>query len=237
MSTDGRIEPTGRQEAPTWIGAIAALTEEPLPASAAGAHAGAASRSSRREDFRRLALAQPAGAPRVMRAVAPVMSRLAGVEQNRERMESLGKMAAGLAHELNNPAAAAQRSAEQLADALKVISRTLGAFVESGVERVEAGGLVALQREALARAAERGALDALDVADAEEDLLERLEDARRRTAWELAEPLAVAGIDGEWLDRVAALAGPATGAAIALGRGHADGPRRSPTSCAPRPSA
>ena len=34
-------------------------------------------------------------------------------------------------------------------------------------------------------------------------------------AWRLAEPLAAAGVDGEWLDRVAELAGPATGAALA----------------------
>ena len=33
------------------------------------------------------------------------------VEQNRERLASLGTMAAGLAHELNNPAAAARRAA------------------------------------------------------------------------------------------------------------------------------
>ena len=39
--------------------------------------------------------------------------------------------------------------------------------------------------------------------------------------WRLAEPLAAAGVDREWLDRVAELAGPATDAALALARGHA----------------
>ena len=36
--------------------------------------------------------------------------------------------------------------------------------------------------------------------------------------WQLAEPLAAAGVDQAWLDRVAALAGPATDAGAALGR-------------------
>jgi signal transduction histidine kinase len=214
MTVGGRIEPSGRQEGPTWIGAVPALTEEPVPVTLRMLTPGTLVVVPA-DEFRRLALAHPAVHRRIMRAVSPLMNRLAGLEQNRERMESLGKMAAGLAHELNNPAAAAQRSAEQLADALQVISRTLAAFVESGVERAEAEGLVGLQREALARASERGALDALDVADVEEDLLERLEDLDVPRAWELAEPLAVAGLDADWLERVAALAGPATGAAIA----------------------
>ena len=50
-------------------------------------------------------------------------------------MAALGQMAAGLAHELNNPAAAARRSAGELADALDSIQATLKAFTESGVER------------------------------------------------------------------------------------------------------
>ena len=43
------------------------------------------------------------------------------VEQQRDRLASLGKLSAGLAHELNNPASAAKRAASQLGDALKKI--------------------------------------------------------------------------------------------------------------------
>ena len=64
--------------------------------------------------------------------------RITSIEQNRERLESLGTMAAGLAHELNNPAAAARRASSELADALEVLGSTIGMFVESGVERSEA---------------------------------------------------------------------------------------------------
>jgi signal transduction histidine kinase len=210
---EGRTEPVGRQMAPTWVGAIAVLTRGPLGVRLAAsvpcevAHIPA-------DDFRRLTLAHPAVHERVMRQMQPVMSRLAGAEQNRERLESLGTMAAGLAHELNNPAAAVKRAAADLADALDVIGATLGEFVEAGVERADAERLVELQREALARAEGNEELDSIDAADAEDAMLERLEACGVDEAWRLAEPLAVAGVDEAWLTQVHDLAGPATGAAL-----------------------
>jgi signal transduction histidine kinase len=123
-------------------------------------------------------------------------------------------MAAGLAHELNNPAAAAQRAASDLADALDVIGSTMGRFVESGIERDVAGRLIELQQEALERAAAQTPLEALDAADAEDEMLDRLEQCEVPDAWRLAEPLAGAGLDADWLSRLAELAGPAKVAAI-----------------------
>ncbi len=208
-----RSEPAGRQLAPTWMGAIAVLTGKSLGVrmQALGdcrlAVVGPA-------DFRRLAFAQPAIHRRVMEQVAPVTGRVSAIEANRERLASLGTMAAGLAHELNNPAAAARRAAAQMTEALEAIGATLGAFVEAGIEREDAARLVELQREAVARASSASALEALDAADAEEEVLARLEALEVAEPWRLAEPLAAAGVDQQWLDRVAALAGPATGAAL-----------------------
>jgi signal transduction histidine kinase len=208
-----RLEPVGRQHAPTWMYAIAVLVGRPTEVTMA-AETDCRFALIRAEDFRRLALAQPAVHQRVMRQVAPVVGRLTQIEQNRERLASLGTMAAGLAHELNNPASAARRAASELAEALEVVSATIGRFVESGIERAEAEQLVALHREALAGAAGRTPLDALGAADAEEELLGRLEELGVPEPWRLAEPLAAAGVDDAWLARVAALAGPATEAAV-----------------------
>ena len=213
MINRGRAEPVGRQQAPTWMGAIAALTGNPLPVRMQAATECRVALIGN-EEFRRLALAQPPVHQRVMHQVAPVMSRVTEMEQNRERLASLGTMAAGLAHELNNPASAAQRAAAQMAEALDVLSSTVRRFVEAGLEREDAERLLALHQEALERAQSRTSLDALDAADAEDELLERLDELGVPQAWELTEPLAGAGLDREWLDRVASVAGPATDAAV-----------------------
>jgi signal transduction histidine kinase len=209
-----RKEPVGRQRAPTWMGAIAVLTGGPL---GVRMKAETPCRVALIEsaEFRRLAFAQPEVHQRVMQQVAPVMSRITGMEQNRERLTSLGTMAAGLAHELNNPAAAARRAAAQMEEALETIASTIGRFVAAGIERAEAECLVELQEEAIIGAERRTALDGLDAADAEEELMARLEELEVSEPWRLAEPLAAAGVDRAWLDRVAALAGTATDAAVA----------------------
>jgi signal transduction histidine kinase len=214
LVSPGGAEPVDRQRAPTWIGATAAVTGGPMPVRIRAARACRYALIPS-EDFLRLALAQPAVHQKVMQAVRPVITRMSGLAQNRERLTALGTMAAGLAHELNNPAAAAQRAASQLCEAIEVVATALGTFVEAGIERPEAALLVALQREAAARAGERGPLDALDAADAEDELLARMEALNVPDAWRFAEPLAAAGVDGDWLGRVAAAAGPATGAALA----------------------
>jgi signal transduction histidine kinase len=208
-----RLEPSGHQTAPTWIGAVAALIETPLDVrmiavtQVRGALIPAA-------EFRRLALAHPSVHRRIMRQVRPLMSRITAIEQNRERLASLGTMAAGLAHELNNPAAAARRSAGQLGEALNVMDSTLRAFVDAGLERDGAARIADLREVALSQASERSALSALDAADAEDEMRERLEAIGIPDAWRLAEPLSIAGVDDHWLAQLQAAAGPATPAAL-----------------------
>jgi signal transduction histidine kinase len=214
LMVDGdRTEPVGLQHGPTWIGAIAVVTEGTF-----GVRMRAETRCRvalfEADDFRRMAFAQPAVHRRVMQQVAPVMSRVQAMEQNRERLASLGTMAAGLAHELNNPAAAARRAAADMVEAIETVGRTLDRFVAAGIEREEAAQLLELHHEAIAGAEGRTALSALDAADAEDELLDRIEDLGVPEPWRLSEPLAAAGVDADWLERVAALAGPATDAAL-----------------------
>lgn len=206
-------EMIGRMEAPGFMGAVAALTGTAVDARIVAASDGRVGTIGR-EDFTRLTLAHPGVHARIMELVGPVTRTLAGIEGRRERLTSLGTMAAGLAHELNNPAAAARRAAAQMAEAVDVVTGAIAEFVNAGVTRERAGLLVALQQEALRGAATQDVHDALAAADAEDELLERLEDLGVPEPWELVEPLVAAGLDAAWVDRVAEAAEDATGAAL-----------------------
>jgi signal transduction histidine kinase len=210
----GRLEPVTRQVAPTWMGAITALTETGF-AGEMRAVTDVRMAVIGPEDFTELALSQRSVHRRVMRAVRTVSTRWAVREQNRERLASLGTMAAGLAHELNNPATAARRAAADLAEALDVLASTIGVFAESGIEREQAQELVMLQREAIERGASKSSLAALEAADAEDALLDSLDRLGVAEPWRVTEPLAAAGVDAAWLDRLAEAAGSASSAAVA----------------------
>ena len=210
----GRLEPVTRQVAPTWMGAVTAMTETGF-AGEMRSITNVRMAVIAPEDFTALAMTQRPVHRRVMRAMRTVSTRTAAREQNRERLASLGTMAAGLAHELGNPAAAARRAAADLAEALDVLASTIGRFVESGIEREQAAELVAMQQDAIERAAAQGSLSALDASDAEDALLDTLAELEVPEPWRVAEPLAAAGIDAPWLTLLARTAGPATSAAVA----------------------
>jgi signal transduction histidine kinase len=211
--SDGRSEPVTHMAAPTWIGAVAALTGSPIavrvlattPVRLAVVDSTA---------FVDLCFEKRVVFQRVMAVVRPVLGRITAVEQNRERLASLGTMAAGLAHELNNPAAAAKSAASELVKVLDVLGSTIGIFVESGIEREDAARLVAMKARALERAEAEAELSALDAADAEDALADVLTEAGVADGYRIAEPLVRAGVDEAFVEEAAALAGPATSAAL-----------------------
>jgi signal transduction histidine kinase len=200
---DGQEQQENRHTAPTWVGAILAISDVEAQVTLKAAERSRVARIAP-DPFRRLLMETPEAFNRVMRVFRPVLARIEGATLQREKLAALGQMSAGLAHELNNPASAAKRSAAALADALDVLDGSIAAFVEAGIERTEAEEFVRLKSEALERAQAAPALDGLAAADAEDTLGEWLEDHAVPDAWQLAEPLATAGLDVAWLERVAA---------------------------------
>src|SRR5213079_2862706 len=113
VSNRGSEERVNDQVAPTWIGAIPTLLEDQNPISLR-ARTDVRFAIVATKQFVELVLSDRSVFRRVMAQVRPVIGRITQREQNRERLASLGTMAAGLAHELNNPASAARRAAAHL---------------------------------------------------------------------------------------------------------------------------
>ena len=71
--------------------------------------------------FRAIFSASPKVGSRILRIAAERMAMFVSQETQQQKMAALGKLSAGLAHELNNPAAAARRGAQSLREMLPAL--------------------------------------------------------------------------------------------------------------------
>jgi signal transduction histidine kinase len=116
-----------------------------------------------------------------------------------EKIAALGTMAAGLAHELNNPAAAISRSTGQLRDALAAWERATAEVAGLDLDGTGVALVTDLRAEVTRRAAEPPQLDPLTRSEREDALLDWLEEIEAEPAWELAPVLVESGWDDEAL--------------------------------------
>ena len=119
-----------------------------------------------------------------------------------EKMAALGKLAAGLAHELNNPAAAAGRASNQLLDAVHQLHDATGDLARAGIDRDLWGSLTEWDRLLHRRSEEPEELSPLEASDREEEIIHWLEAHEVQDGWDLASPLVEAGIKLEDLERI-----------------------------------
>jgi signal transduction histidine kinase len=120
------------------------------------------------------------------------------IEQQRDRLVGLGKLSAGLAHELNNPASAAKRATSLLRDALQrvkaavieLVKHNLTPAQKSEIEKLEASFLQPNETP----------LDTLAISDLEDQIDSLLRSHGQADLWQLASDLAHRGVKPEVLE-------------------------------------
>ncbi|MBN9309299.1 MAG: cyclic nucleotide-binding domain-containing protein [Devosia sp.] len=153
------------------------------------------------EEFRKLLAKRPEAAATLLRTV---MARLRSTEASlvqSDKLAALGTLAAGLAHELNNPAAAIQRSTGYLGEAFEAWRRRTVELSLLHMSDVERQGLAELEK-AIAGCRAVRCSDA-EARRREGPLIDRLEALGVEEPWEVAPAMAVYGWTAEKLDQLA----------------------------------
>jgi len=140
--------------------------------------------------FPEMLTAIPSMTQRVVSTLLDRVREVTRIEQQAEKLAALGKLAANLAHELNNPASAAQRSAAGLVMELRANRQNRFKLVnlcltEEQIQFIENWEQMILSRPALHEVTDAGVL-----ITQEEELRNWLTELQCEGAWEVAAQLA-----------------------------------------------
>ncbi|MEM8808788.1 MAG: ATP-binding protein [Cyanobacteria bacterium P01_G01_bin.38] len=198
--SNGADMPVGRHKSPSFFGEVQVLTEDLVPVSLT---ADVDTDLYRLDcvDFLEVLHGCREFEKDIFRTVS---SRLRGLEsfiQNREKMAALGTLAAGLAHELNNPAAALVRVLKDVKPAILELERMNQVYGQQQVDEAHTQEWVEI-RERGFEAIANPKIDPISQGDREDALTDWLEDYGVQDAWKLVEPLAAAEIDPATLDMI-----------------------------------
>lgn len=181
------------------FGEIALLDEMPRMA---GARAGAETSvlAIEKKTFDELLDRSPSAARSMFDTVVERLRSTEGLLRQSERMAQLGTLTAGVAHELNNPAAAVKRGAAQLADSVESYASSQRELAGLALSSAQLDALSALLSDVAAASRAADEIDPLDHSDIEYELQGWLEGRNVENAWQIGPDLVNAGFTRQKLD-------------------------------------
>jgi signal transduction histidine kinase len=162
-----------------------------------------------RSMFDEMLKAIPSMTQRVVSVLLDRVREVTRIEQQAEKLTALGKLAGNLAHELNNPASAAQRAASGLMAELRANRANRLKFVNLCLSEEQIQQIETWEKRILSRTPMTEQPDAGDVIAHEEALRTWLTALPCDTAWEVAPQLAEQGATVADLDDLRSILGPA----------------------------
>jgi signal transduction histidine kinase len=144
----------------------------------------------------------PVLGPRLVALLSDRIRDFTRLQDQHEKMAALGKISAGLAHELNNPAAAARRAVSSLREAFQTFREAAARLNVHPLSDEQRMAIPQLERDLAERPAASGPIDTLERSDCEEAIAQCLLRHGVTRAWELAPALVEAGCKTDWFERM-----------------------------------
>jgi signal transduction histidine kinase len=154
------------------------------------------------DDFKELLKGCPSSIDLFVPALAERSKDLEIKLRQQEKLAALGKLSAGLAHELNNPAAAGRRAAKQLGSAIASLQQNMLSLRGKHFSTAHRQILAQLQQQAISQMS-KSSLSPLEQSDREDELADWLESLGVEDAWELSPSLVNAGMERSQLETLA----------------------------------
>src|SRR5215813_5695535 len=163
-----------------------------------------------RQYFPELVQRMPLLTERLVGLMSDRIREVTRTETQQEKLMALGKLSAGLAHELNNPAAAATRAAQNLMDSFQNIRDVSLRLLKHASTEEQRTGLFDFELKAGKSYAAEAAKtpDPLELSDREERVTAWLEKHNIADSWKIAATLAEGCVDEPQLEKFVGIVGP-----------------------------